>query len=374
MGKMAVKRLTDSDLTLFEWQFRNRNAGNQKAINLNADVFIDVLYPSLHETPDGRTGRIPLDLVLFGPGRAKAWNLQRKIIKRGSYKNWRLDGEFISNPDDNPTRFNVLERDDFVVFDFEGELYPRAARAVFVARNVAEDANLHRGLEDSGIPSMQAIDMAALRLIVHASGTPESHPVYELLLDSAIEDAAHGGIEGTQRLLGRTTGRRVTRSELERARQRADDVGRAGEEFLDGYFNLELGAGNIAAYAWESAENAISPFDFYVEPTGGTRGKVEAKSTTGDFNQVMHLSLAQILEMRSSRERYEIYRVYELDEDRAKVRIAADVSDFAAHVLAQFEGLPAGVSVDGISVRPDVLPFGPERHIDLPPGGEAFPT
>jgi len=38
--RLALKRLTDSDLTIFETLFRKLAAGNQKAINLNADVFI----------------------------------------------------------------------------------------------------------------------------------------------------------------------------------------------------------------------------------------------------------------------------------------------------------------------------------------------
>ena len=40
LKKLALKRLTASDLTFFEWHYRSRNAGNQKAINLNTDVFI----------------------------------------------------------------------------------------------------------------------------------------------------------------------------------------------------------------------------------------------------------------------------------------------------------------------------------------------
>lgn len=103
---------------MFEWQFRNKNAGNQKSINLNADVFIDRLYPSLQDTDVGRNGRVPLDLFLYGPGNARAWNLQRKIIKGGSYKNWRLNGEYIANPPDQPNRFDVLVPGDFVIFDF----------------------------------------------------------------------------------------------------------------------------------------------------------------------------------------------------------------------------------------------------------------
>lgn len=365
MGKLAIKRLTGSDLTLFEWQFRNRNAGNQKSINLNADVFIDQLYPALPNTDVGRAGRIPMDLFLYGPGNARAWNLQRKIIKGGTYKNWRLDGEYIPNPLETPARFNVLVPGDYAIFDFEGELFPTEARIVFVAAAVAEDANLHAGLTDFGVGSMRAIQLPDLSLIVHASGTPEIHPVYELLLDAAIEDAAQGGIQGTQRLLTRRTGRRLTRTELERARQRASDVGRQGEELMDGYFAIELRGGSIQEVEWISNENAISPFDFWIT-IDGQRSKVEVKATSGDFNQVMHVSIAELLEMRDSPERYDLYRVYGLDERRGRLRIAENVRDFAAQILESLAGLPAGVTSDGVSIRPDSMGFGAEGVIELP--------
>src|ERR1017187_2059527 len=84
--RLAVKRLTASDLTIFERQFRKRNAGNQKSINLNADVFIDKLFPFLPEASADTNGRIPLDLYVYGPGHSGAHNLQRKIFKGRSHK------------------------------------------------------------------------------------------------------------------------------------------------------------------------------------------------------------------------------------------------------------------------------------------------
>ena len=128
LRKLAIKRLTASDLTLFEWHFRNHTAGNQKAINLNADVFIDQLYPALPELATEKGGKIPLDLFIYGPGFAGEHNLQRKIVKFGAYKNWRLNGEYIADPTDFPERFRILSPGDYAIFDFEGAAVPTSAR------------------------------------------------------------------------------------------------------------------------------------------------------------------------------------------------------------------------------------------------------
>ena len=119
MDKLALKRLTASDLTFFEWQFKNRNAGNQKAINLNADVFSNQLYPALEAIARDRQDKLGVDLWIVGPAAAEPVNLQRKIIKGASYKNWRLDGEFVHNPYDMPERFNMLEAGDIALFGWK---------------------------------------------------------------------------------------------------------------------------------------------------------------------------------------------------------------------------------------------------------------
>jgi hypothetical protein len=138
-GKYAVKRLTASDLTFFFWHFKYKNAGNQKAINLNADVFVNQLYPQLPDMALSRGGKFPLDLFLYGPGLKGEYNLQRKIIKWGSYKNWRLDGEYVTNPLEDDTRFNVLTPGDLAVVMFAGDMIPTSAKIVCLSDNVPED-------------------------------------------------------------------------------------------------------------------------------------------------------------------------------------------------------------------------------------------
>ncbi|MCF5393021.1 hypothetical protein GIV99_28485, partial [Pseudomonas syringae] len=79
MSKIAIKRLTKSDLTLFTWHFKEMNSGNQKSINLNANVFIDKLYPDLPNisAQKGKTTFL-VDLSIYGPGAAPKHSLARK--------------------------------------------------------------------------------------------------------------------------------------------------------------------------------------------------------------------------------------------------------------------------------------------------------
>jgi hypothetical protein len=63
---------------------------------------------------------------------------------------------------------------------------------------------------------------------------------------------------------------------------------------------------------------------------------------------------------------YVIYRVYEMLDGSAKLRISEGTKDFARTVLDVLRRLPNGVQSDGISVRPSALQFGAEIPLSLP--------
>ncbi len=367
MRKLAIKKLTASDLTFFEWHFRNNPAGNQKAINLNRDVFIDDLYSSLPGIAAGQGGRIPLSLSIYGPGTEGEYNLQRKIIKLGAYKNWRLNGEFIYNPQENPTRFNVLQPDDFAILDFDGEVIPTSLRVFLIARGKPEDGSLHSSLNGFiGIEKMKAISTEQLQDIISSASPAPEHPIQELFLDEALEDAAQGGLKGLRKLYTRRSGRRLTRDELKSARDAAGDIGQSGEEMVDAYLADLLAKGEIAEYEWVAQENAAAPFDFLIKESATQKAKADAKATTGEFDRTIHISTSELIEMAESEERYDLYRVYLINERQAKLRIAGDMRSVARTIIEILRTLPEGISADGVSVSPRNLPFGPEKSILLP--------
>jgi hypothetical protein len=146
--KLALKRLTKSDLTIFEWHFRNRNAGNQKSINLNADVFVNELYPAVPRLALTNGNEMPVSVGIFGPGVKTELPLARKIIKGAAYKNWRLNGEFIFKPAGDPERFNVLLPGDLAVMEFAGEVQPTSLRMFLLASDLRSDAGVRARLNE----------------------------------------------------------------------------------------------------------------------------------------------------------------------------------------------------------------------------------
>jgi len=365
--KLAIKRLTASDLTFFEWQYR-KSASKQKAINLNADVFVDRLYPGLSDPSSPR--RLPVDIFIYGPGLEGEYNLQRKVLKPVGSKNWRLNGEFVLNPDDGPQRFNSLEANDFVVFDFSDGMLPVSINMVFIANAVSEDREIHSSLDQFlGADGMLGLSPSQLEAVVSRVASAREHPIYKLSLDTDsldpdLEDVALGGSQGRERLLSRPSSRKISREDLQKAKENADHIGRHGEQYVNEYFTKLEEEGKVRSFEWVSDDNSISPYDFRVNEETSVI-LVDVKSTQGEFKRELHVSLNELQRMASGPERYDIYRVSEIKEGTAQLRISKDVRKFAKSVLEALEHLPSGVFSDSVSFAPTLLSFEDPMTIEL---------
>lgn len=367
--RIALKRLSASDLTLFEHHFRNTAGTKQKAFNLDRAVFIDLLYPGLPDSLDVSRDRIPLDLSIYGPGLAGLHNLQRKILKQ--QKNWRLNGELIYNPPDEVKRYEPLQKGDFAIISFAGETAPQSARIFLVAQSVPEDEKLHAELEGrytrdmSARKSMEIIGPDELVALIGSLDLPDSHPVLDLADAGLLEDAVQGGSDGLRRLRRRRSKRGVGRDEFERARKSAEAVGRLGEEILNAALEQDFAEGRIPGFIWEADINAVAPYDFLILDGDTVIRSIDAKSTSGEFTNHIHVSVAELDEMVNGGRPYDLYRLYSVRDNSALCRIAKNVGVFAESVLKSLEMLPVGVTVDSVSINPRNLQFGEEFVIDL---------
>lgn len=368
--KTAIKRLTASDCTLFEGVFRTIGAGNQKSINLNADVLVGQLFPALARSPAESENEIPLVVTIHGPDQRGPHRVSRKIIKNATYKNWRLDGEFIPGPTNDPTRYDAMQPGDFAIMIFTGDATPNALTLILVRQNGESDAPVHSALSILfGNKSMIAASAEQIALAVTKAGISADHPVHlaaaDPEYDMALEDAAQGGLEGAGKLL-RNRARRLSGKELATAKARAELTGHAGEGLIDGFLAREANAGHIAGHVWTASDNAVSPYDFEVYLPSGERVLLDVKSTTGAFDNPVHISLAEIIEAAGPTP-YKIYRVYELREDGGKLRISNDIGPLATHLKSLHEAhMPPGVRIDSYSVATDAFVWSGEVVIERP--------
>lgn len=357
--KLALKRLTASDLTLFKWHFQNQPTVHQKAINLDASVLVGRLYPQLGEPSPVPQPRYPLDLYLCGPGLAPANNLQRKILKQE--KNWRLNGELIDNPIESPDLYNVLVPGDFALFEFSGDVTPTTANVVLVSAAVPADAGVHAELARR-FPrgSMWVLEDGLILEVLTAAVPPAEHPLYDWAETSLLEDAALGGAVGTEAINARRGSRGISPEDFIRSRRNAEATGVAGEELLNAWLEGERRAGRIRAFEWTSSVNAVAPYDFRVTEAAGEVRLVDAKSTVGGFGNPVHLSLAELTIAVQDLQPYDICRLYEVTEAGAKMRIARDVGLALRDTLAMLSALPEGIKADSVSINPEFLAFSPE--------------
>lgn len=367
IDRIAIKRLTASDCTLFEAVFRKIKAGNQKSINLNGDVLTGRFYPNLAASAAASDNEIPLAISIYGPAGKGAHKLSRKIIKNPSYKNWRLNGEFIHGPPDDPTRYDGVQPNDVAIMVFKGEPAPNRMDLILISQDDTADAGLHKALT-ALFGNRSMVELTASELAAAAQGTvSESHPVTIVAADpeveAALEDAAQGGFEGTKKLLKSKAARKISASDLAKAKAKGERTGQDGEGLVNGHLAAELAAGRIASYKWTSAENAIAPFDFEVTDAAGEQTLIDAKATDGKFENAIHLSLAEIIEAADASS-YVIYRVYEISEDGAKLKKSHNIRPLALELKGLHDShIPNGIRVDSFSVNTSVLSWESEISI-----------
>lgn len=364
--KIALKRLTRSDMTFFKSQHAKLKAGNQKSINLNANVFIQKLYPSLPTIADEKGNEVAVIVGIYGPGIASEHRLTRKIIKGDTYKNWRLNGEVVPNPDDDPVRYDKIAEGDCAIMIFHGDPAPTSLDLVLISGT--EDGPFHSALTAlAGTVSMMEVEKATLIGLVEGAGIASAHPIRSLLFfDEALEDAALGGLEGAQSLLSRPSGTKLTPWQLASARQRAEEIGRAGEAFVNAWLAEQKLAGEIVAFDWVSKDNAVQPYDFHFDALSGERIELDVKATRHDFGTALHISINELRQMAHSGNRYDICRVYAVRDNEAEMRVCEGMGDFARNLLSSLS-LPAGITPDSFSVKPSVLNFGKAVKVVLPP-------
>ena len=367
--KFAAKLLSHSDLTLFAPYFRINSTSKQKGINLNGDVLAGQLYNAL---PDfvGSADEIKVVLDLYGPQGAGQLRLQRKILKPEGGKNWRLNGKLVEENSPSMGRFDNLAPGDVAIMAFDGDPLPTALILVLLSQSGGDapirDAIVSRSDLVSRKKSMVAISVDDLK---YYSQLAPNGSILKILLhdedrDSDLTGAGEGDIGAEQRLrqrvqLGRT--RPVSAPELQAAKVRAQDIGRAGEVLINHFLEREVAAGKILNFIWSSEANAVSAWDFEIEDLNGHYW-VDVKTTVFNSQCPFHLSAAELKSAASGERPYHIFRVFGVEDAAgAKLMRSLDIVEFARGVIENLSCLPRGVTANSLEISPHLLKWKQEE-------------
>lgn len=301
---------------------------------------------------------------MYGPGVTDAHTLARKV-KRDA-KNIRLNGEIVDNPVTDPTRYDVLCPGDFAVMEFVGAALPTSVNIVLVASKHPDDESLHTALEPI-LPlvndSMKVLTEFELENIINAAKPTESHPIRDWLDSFLLEEIGNGSSAATEKLNQRRLHRGLSHADLKAAKESAERTGYLGEELLDQYFKSKSMIG-LAYYEWVAQINAVSPFDFSITMDDGTLHHVDAKSSSGKFTTPIYISIGEIKHALSSGVPYSIFRLYDVNESGATLRIAWDIRSKLDIIFKSLSSLPQEVMVDSLSFEPTFFDFD-ENSYDL---------
>lgn len=362
MEKIAIKRLSHSDLTFFACHFDPKNGTKQKAWNLDKKVFIQEMYPV-----SWGDGKHNVTLNINGPDISPKYTLERKIIKQ--QKNMRLNGELIHPHVSGADMYNILTSGDYALMVFNGAPFPNEIDIYLISVNSDLDVPLHKEISKqygsffNQRASMLQLSKVELKSLLSSSSVTADHPAQSIFDDILLEDVVQGGEESYKKLRKRRRGNPVSASEYEHAKARLSEIGALGERLINEYLSETLDNKKINSYVWESQEDAIAPFDFSMVNKLDETVYIEVKSTSGTFDTKLHISMAELLYAADSKERYDIYRVFKASDEGAKLRVAEGIKAKAQQIIKVLENLPNTVTADSVSISPSFLDFGDE--IDL---------
>jgi hypothetical protein len=344
----AVKILSMSDLSLFRVHVKD---SKQKAINLNSSIFVDKFYPALH----GSFSQIPFGLVLFGPGGRGAHALSRMAVRSQGSKNWRLNGEVINNPDNEPNRYDNLSKEDFIILSFRGDPTPNSVIGILVSKS--EDPVLH-GKILSTLPMKESmVDVSNQFIFDLISATvseyQNGHPLDSIGSFDCVEDAIFGP---APKRISNGLNNKISQDAAERQVAAASEVGRRGEELFASW--LAETKHDDTHFKWVSREYARASFDFKMSSANWTITTelfVDVKSTRGPFENNIHMSLAEV-RWAAAHESYRIARISDISSEKATITILAGVSVLCQNIIEKLvEQCPEGITIDSFQIDPSKL-------------------
>lgn len=155
--------------------------------------------------------------------------------------------------------------------------------------------------------------------------------------------------------------------DVEKAQRRFKETGRKGEELINEYLEQLQWQSRIHSYQWENKDReSFKPFDFTINPGMDDEHYIDVKSTLYKFEQPLIFSDGEVHFIKSvADDKYSVYRVYEMEELRSKLRICQSCLKYMKTLdgtIIKFQNNMASASARvqdiKIAIKPNSITFG----------------
>lgn len=323
---ITIKKLTKSDLTIIS-RFWDKKL-KQLAICLKKN-YIETLGSDFSTMEVGES--IKFDMTYYGPSNADALIRTGASIGR-QQKDWRLQSASIKGDDDSESRFGILDREGtYFIFSLSTLDENKTGVGLLLSQNDETDKLIIQKIHSYG---NKPISSNILIELIDDVGLPTNHAIYKVIAN--LEENDNNEIQvGDISIEGNS--RKVSKEELQKQIEAASKIGEQGENLLDswlGGFPVIFGK-KVVNHKWVSNVSATSPYDFSITFEDNQILFVELKSTTQNFNSKFYISQGELKKMVSSN--VAIFRLFEMTENKAKLRICVHTNDRSHEVLETFK-------------------------------------
>lgn len=347
--RIAIKLLSDSDLSLFEGHSAH---GGRRDVELDDNVVSGRFYPDLRRLYE----QVGISLVIVGPGLGSAHRLTRRLHRARASSDWCLGGELVHAPADESGRYDTLAAGDYGIFAFDGAARPTVVTLALVSAQ--RDPHLHEAITvrcgsaaRNGMVAVSELLIAELRAFSGGAYCGE-HPLDVFGFRGTVEEVLFGNTASAQDP-ERPSGSSMSHADLRQQLLSAAEAVQWGKEL---FWRWLVASGHSEEeFEWFSQMHVRSVFDYEVRSArwidGTPRVFVCVKSTGGPFERPLHMSVGELrfaVRMGNCR----IARLYGVDGESVRIRVLAGVEAVAERVLKSLEALPPGAVAESFQIEP----------------------
>lgn len=132
-------------------------------------------------------------------------------------------------------------------------------------------------------------------------------------------------------------GKTYSYEELKKVLEEKHQIGVIGENFVNAYLVQKKKGNLIRDFVWVSQIKANSDHDFSITELDGSITYVDVKATKNNLGDRIYISKNELEKISKEGSHYYIYRIFNMKDDRAVLRIISNAHELATEIFQAFK-------------------------------------